>query len=58
MAGSNVKGRDFVKASLELANIYWTYLRPGAPQLADVADAADGLAKPVLPPTRGDQRAA
>jgi hypothetical protein len=30
VAGSNVKGRDFAKASLELARIYWRYLRPGA----------------------------
>jgi glycosyltransferase involved in cell wall biosynthesis len=58
VAGSNVKGRDFVKASFELASIYWTYLRPGAPLFGDVSDAAAGLAKPVLPPTRGDQRAA
>jgi glycosyltransferase involved in cell wall biosynthesis len=30
VAGSSVKGGDFVKAALELARIYWTYLRPGA----------------------------
>jgi hypothetical protein len=30
VAGSNVKGRDFAKASWELARIYWRYLRPGA----------------------------
>jgi len=56
VAGSNVKGRDFVKASFELASIYWTYLRPGAPLFGDVSDRADGLARPM--PPRGDQRAA
>ncbi len=30
VAGSSVKGGDFVKAIGELASIYWTYLRPGA----------------------------
>ncbi len=30
VAGSNVRGRDFAKASVELARIYWRYLRPGA----------------------------
>ncbi len=30
VAGSSVKGRDFVKAVGELARIYWAYLRPGA----------------------------
>jgi glycosyltransferase involved in cell wall biosynthesis len=30
VAGSSVKGGDFVKAAWELARIYWTYLRPGA----------------------------
>ena len=29
--GSSVKSGDFVKAVGELARIYWTYLRPGAP---------------------------
>jgi hypothetical protein len=38
VAGSNVKGRDFAKASLELARIYWRYLRPGA----SYNGAADG----------------
>ncbi len=31
VAGSNVRGRDFAKASIEMAHIYWTYLRPAAP---------------------------
>jgi glycosyltransferase involved in cell wall biosynthesis len=30
VAGSTVKSRDFIKATRELARIYWTYLRPGA----------------------------
>ncbi len=30
VAGSRVKSSDFFKATLELARIYWTYLRPGA----------------------------
>jgi dolichyl-phosphate beta-glucosyltransferase len=30
VAGSKVKGRDFVKAAFELATIWYTYLRPGA----------------------------
>ncbi len=39
VAGSTVKSGDFVKAVAELANIYWTYLRPGA----------RGLQSPALP---------
>jgi glycosyltransferase involved in cell wall biosynthesis len=58
VAGSNVKGRDFVKASLELARIYWTYLRPGAPLVAAPA-SEDVFTPPSLPtPKRGDQKAA
>jgi hypothetical protein len=30
VAGSAVKSGDFVKAVAELANIYWTFLRPSA----------------------------
>ena len=29
VAGSSLKKGDFVKAVVELAAIYWTYLRPG-----------------------------
>jgi glycosyltransferase involved in cell wall biosynthesis len=58
VAGSNVKGRDFVKASFELAGICWTYLRPRAPLFGDVSDVPNSVTKPLLPPTRGDQRAA
>jgi glycosyltransferase involved in cell wall biosynthesis len=65
VAGSNVKGRDFVKASFELAGICWSYLRPAAPLFGDVSDVPGSLAKPLpnaakpqQPPTRGDQRAA
>lgn len=54
VAGSSVKGGDFVKAAAELARIYWTYLRRGASTplrdppahdapLSDIA-AADGHA--------------
>jgi glycosyltransferase involved in cell wall biosynthesis len=31
VAGSSVRSGDFLKAIAELARIYWTYLRPGAP---------------------------
>lgn len=31
VAGSKLKSGDFVKAIGELANIYWSYLRPGLP---------------------------
>jgi glycosyltransferase involved in cell wall biosynthesis len=58
VAGSNVKGRDFVKASFELAGICWTYLRPAAPLFGDVSDVPGSVQKPQQPPTRGDQRAA
>ncbi|HEV3137589.1 MAG TPA: glycosyltransferase [Pirellulales bacterium] len=34
VAGSAVKSSDFLKATVELAQIYWTYLRPGAPRPA------------------------
>jgi glycosyltransferase involved in cell wall biosynthesis len=30
VGGSTIRSGDFLKASLELARIYWTYLRPGA----------------------------
>ncbi|MBI3838624.1 MAG: glycosyltransferase [Planctomycetia bacterium] len=30
VAGSSVKTGDFFKATIEMAKIYWTYLRPGA----------------------------
>jgi dolichyl-phosphate beta-glucosyltransferase len=49
VAGSNVKGRDFAKASLELARIYWRHLRPGAPPLE---------VGPIEFPARRDQKAA
>jgi dolichyl-phosphate beta-glucosyltransferase len=32
VAGSAVKSGDFLRATVELARIYWTYLRPGAPR--------------------------
>ncbi len=59
VAGSNVKGRDFVKASWELARIYWTYLRPGAPPAVALPKTAGGVAAPAVPrESRGDQKAA
>ena len=56
VAGSTVKGGDFVKAIGELAHIWWTFLRP----------AARGLAPEIVPindmpgrdPRRDQQRAA
>ena len=54
VAGSNVKGRDFAKASWELACIYWKYLRPGAPVLATPSE--DRSTSPASP--RRDQKAA
>ena len=56
VAGSHIKGRDFAKASWELASIYWTYLRPGAPPLPATDNT---LPWPGVPrDTRGDQKAA
>lgn len=56
VAGSNVKGRDFAKASWELARIYWKYLRPGAPQLPVPSPSEDRSTSPAGP--RRDQKAA
>ena len=37
VAGSTVRSADFVKATIEMARIYWTYLRPGArPELREL----------------------
>ncbi|HEX7092024.1 MAG TPA: glycosyltransferase [Longimicrobiales bacterium] len=43
--GSKLKPWDFARAALDLASIYWTYLRRGAPALATPAPAAS-LATP------------
>jgi dolichyl-phosphate beta-glucosyltransferase len=56
VAGSNVKGRDFAKASWELARIYWRYLRPGAPPLPALSPSDSQFPLPAAP--RGDQKAA
>jgi dolichyl-phosphate beta-glucosyltransferase len=40
VAGSKVKARDFAKAFLALARIYWHYLRPRAPLRPPRQDAA------------------
>lgn len=45
VAGSRVKPRDFVKAIVEMARLYWTYLRPGAAYAAP-------LSQQQLPPRR------
>jgi hypothetical protein len=37
VAGSRVKPRDFVKAIVEMARLYWTYLRPGAAYAAPLS---------------------
>jgi glycosyltransferase involved in cell wall biosynthesis len=54
VAGSTVKSGDFAKAVGELANIYWTYLRPGAAGLLTPAAAglAAGASPAASPPTQ------
>ena len=42
--GSKLKPRDFVRAALDLASIYWTYLRRGAPALPAPAPVASPAA--------------
>lgn len=52
VAGSKLKSGDFVKAVLELAAIYWRYLRPGVaslPQPASETDPVRPLIKPFAP---------
>jgi glycosyltransferase involved in cell wall biosynthesis len=59
VAGSSVKGADFVKALLEMARIYWNYLRPGARHAPGAEATKSGpLAHAPHHPTRGDQKAA
>jgi dolichyl-phosphate beta-glucosyltransferase len=55
VAGSSIKTRDFFKSAYELAQIYWTYLRPSAPPPATPANPP--ATKTASPPTR-KQRAA
>jgi dolichyl-phosphate beta-glucosyltransferase len=59
VAGSTVKSGDFFKASLEMARIYWLYLRPGARSLPS-AGSSPGPAIPAAPdkPMRPDQQQA
>ncbi len=54
VAGSNVKGSDFAKATLELARIWWTYLRPGAPQAAPAPAGTGRIPAPA--PTHDSHR--
>ena len=57
VAGSSVKSSDFAKAVVEMARIYWTYLRPGVRY--DAQAAAEGeVSLPREPETANDQRAA
>jgi dolichyl-phosphate beta-glucosyltransferase len=59
VAGSTLKKGDFVKAAVEMAKIYWTYLRPGLrPTAAALPSPERPLAEPSGKPDRGDQRAA
>jgi len=59
VAGSSVKSSDFAKAVLEMARIYWTYLRPGARHASSAAAWAESPpASAADRPTRGDQKAA
>ncbi|REK12033.1 MAG: glycosyltransferase [Planctomycetota bacterium] len=59
VAGSTVKSSDFGKAVFEMARIYWTYLRPGAPAFAVQPDAEGRVLSPAPPRgPRSDQRAA
>jgi len=61
VAGSSVKSSDFAKAVLEMARIYWTYLRPGARHSSGGAPSAESPPAPAADPpapTRGGQKAA
>ncbi|MEX0677049.1 MAG: glycosyltransferase [Pirellulales bacterium] len=59
VAGSSVKSSDFVKATLELARIYWTYLRPGARHPSTTPVPAESpLPHTSDRATHGDQKAA
>ena len=59
VAGSSLKKGDFIKAIGELAAIYWTYLRPGAPRPTAVpAPHIRPAGEPASKPPAGDQRAA
>ncbi len=42
VAGSRLRGGDFVRAAVELGEIWWTYLRPGA-RAAEPLPLADGV---------------
>ncbi|MEX0978289.1 MAG: glycosyltransferase [Pirellulales bacterium] len=57
VAGSTVKSGDFVKAALEMARIYWTYLRPLA-RYRPAVPTAERLSPVGELPSRGDQMAA
>jgi dolichyl-phosphate beta-glucosyltransferase len=54
VAGSSVRSADFVKASVEMARIYWTYLRPGASRWQSSLPPHG----PLAPATERSQRAA
>lgn len=59
VAGSTVKSGDFVKAAFEMARIYWTYLRPGAPIFNDTPASPDRARSDQDRPTqRPDQQQA
>lgn len=59
VAGSSVKSGDFVKATLEMARIWWTYLRPGA-RVQSSAPVPTEHPRPHAPDraTTGNQKAA
>jgi len=54
VAGSTLKSFDFFKAAIELARIYWTYLRPGV----NPAEVAGMLTAPAREQSSDRQRAA
>jgi dolichyl-phosphate beta-glucosyltransferase len=56
VAGSAVKSGDFLKATVELARIYWTYLRPGAPRLRETVRSRSDA--PTKTPRPDQQQAA
>lgn len=56
VAGSSVKSSDFAKAIVEMAHIYWTYLRPGVRYDAVEADAE--VSFPRAAESARDQKAA
>ena len=57
VAGSTVKSGDFLKATVELARIYWTYLRSGASGLPEF-EPSPLHSLPHAKPGRGDKQQA